>query len=294
MKSVRGYRGLAASLHASKGLTLVEVLLAMIITSIVAFVIMRVFITTSSGLERSAQEAAAAVQATRFSLLIRYDVAGTQDTFIYGKSYPTNTSKLCTSAETTQAKWNADPAGAGDGGFRRSLFTFEIPTIGYNRSSMPETMSFSPQTDAIEDINGRSYLQWVGYEVRKVVRDKKSSFELWRVLCAPSTTGFDSPTSTMVSSEERLVILGSAVNPDISGLTSLLCYNRAGGLLTVPEATSTNNPNDPISKRCTAFRFLLPYNGGRNALNRIAGNSELGSIVDEWLQRLSTNVERLD
>lgn len=282
------------SLQDSSGLTLVEVLLAMIVTSIIAFVIMRLFLTTSTGLSRSAQEAASAMQATRFSLLIRYDVSGSRDTFIYGENYPADNSKLCTSTETTAARWNANPSSASDGEFRRSLFTFEIPTIGYDRNSMPETMKFATETNAIEGVIDRVYLQWVGYEIRKSIREGEPQFELWRILCDPQSTGFSSPTASMVRDEERLVILGSAVNPSISGLTTLLCYNRSGALLSAQEGKSTNRVNDAPSKRCTAFRFVLPYNGGRNALNRIAGNPALGSIVDEWLQRLSTNVERLD
>jgi len=277
----------------SSGMTLVEVLLAMIVTSIIAFVIMRVFLTTSSGLTRSSEEAAAAMQATRFSLLMRYDVSGSRDAFIYGSTYPSDASKLCTSTTTTPARWNSDPATASDGEFRRSLFTLEIPTIGYDKTSMPETMNFATESQAFESLDGRVYLQWVGYEIRKVLREGKLKFELWRIVCTPPTTGMSAPTATMITDEERLVVLGNAINPSLSGLTSLLCYNRSGALLTVLEATSTNNINVTESKRCTAFRFVLPYNGGRNALNRIAGNPALGSILDEWLQRLSTNVERL-
>jgi hypothetical protein len=134
----------------------------------------------------------------------------------------------------------------------------------------------------------------VGYEIRKALRDKVQQFELWRVLCNPQKTGASTPTTSMITREERLVTLGSAVNPNVSGLSSLLCYNRAGAMLTVSAGASTNNVNNPVSQRCSAFRFVLPYNGGRNALNRISGNPALGSIVDEWLQRLSTNVERFD
>ena len=290
------------NLHSNgdRGFTMVEMLIAILVTAVISVVIMRMFTTASLALNRAADESAAAVQATRFSRLIKYDVSGSDDAFIFGTNYPTGTSatgylnNLCSSTKgttTATAKWTADPAGTSD--FVRTLFTLRIPTIGYDPASSTTT-TFAKDDGTVTGLHSR----WVSYEVRSGETSKGRQFELWRVECDPQWSADVPPIATPKSSiaaEERIVILGNALASSTSGQSVLQCFNRAGGQVEPAVGYTTTDPDRLKGVNvCTAYRFLLPYNGSRNALNRIAGSEKLGDSVDVWLQRMSTMVERLD
>lgn len=206
------------NLHSNgdRGFTMVEMLIAILVTAIISVVIMRMFTTASLALNRAADESAAAVQATRFSRLIKYDVSGSDDAFIFGTNYPTGTSatgylnNLCSSTKgttTATAKWTADPAGTSD--FVRTLFTLRIPTIGYDPASSTTT-TFAKDDGTVTGLHSR----WVSYEVRSGETSKGRQFELWRVECDPQWSADVPPIATPKSSiaaEERIVILGNAL-----------------------------------------------------------------------------------
>lgn len=278
------------------GFTLVELVIAITITAIISLVILRVFTTASESLLRSADEAAAATQAARFSRLMKYDFSGSQDAYIFGPDFPVDPvgsltsstgdpSYLCSTATASTWPLPDEESQA----FTRGLVTLQITEVpGYSQGSEQQPAGFAEPT-----------VSFVGYEVRRNPDTLK--FELWRVTCGTAASGRPTAWTASTGTEERLIELGDTIATNTDGLSNLQCFNLGGGLVKPNPGWSTTSKNvfgagrkTPIFQRCASYRFRLPYSGNRNALRQLAGSVELGSATDLALGRLTSRVERLD
>ena len=233
------------------GFTLVELLVAAGLTGLLSLAIARTVTTADVALKQSTEQAVTSTQAVRFSELLKYDVAGTQEAYLFGATPPANTSRLCSTWSVTSTTSWSDPFTSG---FVRGLFTFEIPTV-----SVPATPSAS-----------LGYLtpivQRIGYEVRK----EATSYALYRVLCDGSARA------------QRLLSLGETLPTATSGQTVLQCFTADGTRVVPQVGQPTMAQSVPTTSRCRSFGFVLPYSGYASVLQRL--------IAEGSLQRLNSQV----
>ena len=233
------------------GFTLVELLVAAGLTGLLSLAIARTVTTADVALKQSTEQAVSSTQAVRFTELLKYDVAGTREAYLFGATAPTDASKVCSTWSSTNGTSWTDPNSTT---FVRGLFTFEIPTV---------TLPANPATSL-------PYLtrtvQRVGYEVRR----DGSSYSLYRVVC-----------DTQMSAQ-RLLSLGTSLPSTTSGQTVLQCFTGDGSRVIPQAGQPTMATSVPTASRCRSFGFVLPYSGYSSVLQRL--------ITQESLQRLSSVV----
>lgn len=212
-----------------RGFTLVELLVAIAITSLLSVAVARAIDTTQTALTRSADRAITSTQALRFADALRYDLSGAADVILFSDAPPANTSQVCSSwSATNGSEWATVDAA----NFVRPLFTVLIPTI--TPPSWPVTNSaYLP-----------SNTQKVGYELRR----DGAAYVLVRVDCA---TG---------GRKLRQLSLGSPLPMDVTGLTVLHCINANGVQVQPTPASSTMTTAIAAAQRCASFAFVLPDN----------------------------------
>jgi type II secretory pathway pseudopilin PulG len=229
------------------GFTLVELLVAAGLTGLLSLAIARTVTTAEVALTQSTQQAVSSTQAVRFSELLKYDVAGTQEAYIFAATMPTDSSKLCSSWSGTRGSWTDTT----NPNFVRGLFTLEIPTVGVPSNSTVITQYLIPS------------IQQVGYEVRR----EASEYALFRVSCDTTLRA------------QRLLSLGTTLPTTTSGQTAMQCFT-ADGTRVVPQAGQpTMASSVPTTSRCRSFGFIPPYSGSASVLQRL--------ITEGSLQRLS-------
>ncbi|MFM6983823.1 MAG: type II secretion system protein J [Chitinophagaceae bacterium] len=158
------------------GFSLVELLIALIVTSIISVPVVRVIIDSSSNLQRVANEAAYNQQALQFMQVLQNDIKDSQDTFIFDQNYPMSTNNLCTSA--TSETWQTTS----------NNFTRQIATIVSQKLVYPNNYN-NPGFLVPQKI-------WIGYEIKRVassVTGQERAFEIWRNECS---SGGVSPTNS--------------------------------------------------------------------------------------------------
>lgn len=236
-----------------EGFTLVELLVAAGLTGLLSLAIARTVTTADVALKQSTEQAVSSTQAVRFSELLKYDVAGSREAYLFAATTPSDVSKVCSTwSSTSGASWTDPDSNA----FVRGLFTFEIPTVTVPASPSTTLQYLTPQ------------VQRIGYEVRR----EDDSYSLYRVIC-------DAQTST-----QRLLSLGTSLPSTASGQTVLQCFTGDGSRVIPQAGQPTMATSVPRTSRCHSFGFVLPYSGYASVLQRL--------ITEESLQRLSSVVMR--
>lgn len=222
-------------LRREEGVTLVEVVAAFVILSIVALLTTRTLTTASATLTRTSEQTLQAQEAMRWVRLARYDVQGSTDLYIFGPNLPrvANQTLMCSKlrSESNQTNaWNAIgsvafPVVAGV----RPLFTVQVKDVNYDRSSN-SSVAYLP-----------ARWTWVGYEIRRAAAvGEDTPYELWRVTCADAAGSSSSEATGAapnLSSQERVLDLGKTLDESVSGLNVVACPTRNGnGLTFCPEA----------------------------------------------------------
>lgn len=234
-------------LRTDRGLTLVELLIAVSITGLLSFSITRTISTAQTTIDRSTAQTVGSVQTVRFVGLLKYDIAGATDLFAFDSTAPTSGAALCSTWPSgNAAAWN-EPTNPQ---FVRSLFTVEIPTLT-PPASPGAAQTFAPKRT-----------QRVGYELRRQ-STTAANYDLYRVVCDDGQVS------------QRVLSLGSDLPVTASGLTALRCYNAAGSAVAISAGTSTMSGSIPIAQRCASFGFLVPYTGTANAIRRLLGDTTL-------------------
>lgn len=240
-------------LRDERGVTLVELLVAVAITGMLAVAIARTTTAAQTSIERSSAQTMSSVQTTRFVAMLKYDLAGASDVYLFDATAPGATAPLCTSWTTGDTDAWTD---ASNPQFVRQLFSVDVPTV---------TSPSSPGTTAFLSVR----TQRIGYEVRRQSASA-AIYDLYRVVCDGG------------KSAQRMLTLGADLQSGAAGTTSMSCFNAAGTAVTVPAGSSTMSLAVPVAQRCASFTFAVPYTGSATAIRRLLG--------DTVLQRMSSMV----
>ena len=233
-KRIAIYRKSHFAFHSrQEGLTLVEVLFALIITSFVALVIAKTTISASAALSRTSREVNTNLQVMNFSRNLRYDIAGSTDTYVFSSTAPTGQTRLCSSGGTS--KWDIGVAGG-----VRTLFTVRVNEL-IDSSYVPSSTS---APSYIEKATGK----WYGYEIRRPLA--KESFQLWRVTC-DETNAAPVNRTDWTGNEMLLVDLGKIDPSAAYGLNLFKCFPAEAGTFSCPLEASTTTKS--------YYQFTLPY-----------------------------------
>lgn len=210
-----------------RGFTLVEVLIAVTVTSLLSVAIARIIDTTQAALAQSSTRSIASTQALRFGDILRYDLLGASDVYLYGSTPPSDVSGICSSwSATNGASWT-DPSSAG---FIRPLFTVMVPTVT------------PPATPTTEGSFLASRVQRIGYEVR----NDGANYGLLRIDCDAGGRA------------QRLLSLGTPMPNDVTGISVLHCLTSDGTQIVPGIGSSTMSSSVPVAQRCASFSFTLP------------------------------------
>lgn len=232
-------------LRRERGLTLVELLIAVAITSVLSLAVVRTISSAQTAIERSAAQTVSSVQTMRFVGMLKYDLAGASDVYVYGSTVPTNTSHLCSSWSVGDTLAWTDTTNQQ---FVRPLFSVEIPTL------TPPVGSAALSTF----LTMRTAL--VGYELRRQA-GTVPRYDMFRVVCDGA------------SSSQRVLALGTDLRPGADGLSTVRCYTADGSLGTVSVGRSTLSAT--ATPQCASLGFAVPYVGSATAIQRLLGDAAL-------------------
>ena len=266
-----------ATVKQDSGISLIEILVALLITTLIAIVIARVTMDASAGLTVAAEESVSSQQSLLFGQTLQYDIRASSDLYVYGATKPADSTNLCTSA--TDSTWT--PANST---FVRPLFTVLVNDISYNKSfgTLTSTTAWTPATT-----------KWVGYELRRTdigTNNVSDTFEIWRGECANLNGAPDtwSPATaaalinlgdTFCSDSTGSVFLGIANSKDVGRAN---CPNRFSGDASFAPAGNTVLYCGDYTSLCatgtstatnSTYSFTLPYAGCRLVLVSITNNA---------------------
>lgn len=271
MKSQDASRKLARTKEET-GISLIEILVALLITTLIAIVIARVTMDASAGLTVAAEESVSSQQSILFGQTLQYDIRASSDLYVYGATKPADSTNLCTSA--TDSTWT--PANST---FVRPLFTILMNDISYNKS-FTATAPWTPATT-----------KWIGYELRRTdigTNNVSNTYEIWRGECANTS---DLPGTW--SSGSAMINLGDAFCSDSTGTNFIgIANTKEVGRANCPRLYSGSADFAPqgntvlycgdYSSQCASgvstatnstYAFTLPYAGCRLVLVSITNNA---------------------
>jgi len=254
------------------GFTLVELLIALLITSLISIGVLKVVGTASLGLERSANEAKIGVQAVKFSSQIKYDIASSQDVFIWGQTL---------SVETQTTALSTLPA---DKAMRRCISPPSADTVKKLVTIKLKVLSDSAVAIAAlangDFVNSYRY-PLVTYELHQSTSNGISHYSIWRVRCniaevAPAPSTCSSTTSDCYPSSLGFDVVASGQNIekilDLGKDTSPTSYPASySGLDFLKCPSGSCSPNTSTSL-IDNYKLVIPYGGNLRAINGIDSN----------------------
>lgn len=183
------------------GISLIEVLIYLVITSILSLAISRLISDAANGLERASSESVAARQAIRLSSMLKSDISGSMDLIVL----PTNalpTDPVCT--PTLLANESFKP-----------YFTVKFRKI--NNAILSQENPFDPEP----------ITKFATYGLKSNNMLIKNKYFLIRVECSVTLTN---------STSENLVNLGNTVQTALSGSAIISCLPACQTSLTTINA----------------------------------------------------------
>jgi len=206
-----------------QGITLIEVLLAIVLTAGITLALVRISDSAFGTLSRAADLAVAQSQTVTLYQNLRQDFNAATDAVFYGATYPTaatGTANLCTTA--TSAKWVST-----GNDFTRTLLSMPVQLITYDPSVQGSNTWITP-TPAYR-----------GYEVR--YNPANQYYQLWQVTCSVDANGAPLAPSQAKMMED----IGPTFDKTAGGATLFSC----DGSPCTAEATTTT---------VAIYRFTLP------------------------------------
>ncbi len=269
-------------LNEDRGLTLVEVVVATVITALIAITLFRLGTDASVGMDRTVDRAVAQVVVGDYAQILRSDIDMSQDVTVYTASAPTYSATDTTNTAALCGTWmtNHDSSAwtnvANNNGFVRTLFTF--------KQSIIDSTTASPATTYTDPL-----VRWVGYEVRGAAGKDETgaavtNYSLWRVTCGETAGVADLPGS---GSAKMLVDFGQNFNQAATGDNTFFC-DGTGATACATSGTSGINSNSGV----TAFTFKLPF---QNVKQLTAGSARKGSLTARdaaFADTLTINMQR--
>ena len=199
------------------GLTIIEVLIAALITSLLGIAVFKVLTNASIGLSRNSGEINANLEIMNLTRKLRYDFSGSYNVYVQTNEQPCapsadcsaastnklyNYSNVCSSVAWPQSTVSTRWEDKNSINFLRPLFSVKVKDLKYDKSARN-----------IGWINPSSV--WFGYEIRRI----NSIYSIWRVSCSG-----DAKPEFIPKSDAKMLTLGgqlSSVQP--SGKESLNC-----------------------------------------------------------------------
>lgn len=231
-----------------RGLTLVEVLVAALLTAVLSMAILQVITSTERGLRSSMAQAVATTQTVRLAQYVSYDFAGAQDVYVFAATPPTTGAHLCGSVPS-QGFWT-NPANPN---FVRSLFSLRIPTANVPAGSTPLTQYLQPT------------VQTVVYSIRRA----GDEFALEREVCGDAAAA------------QRIVGFGPSIPDAIAGQTVVQCFTANGSQFIPPADVSTMSLAVSDASRCRSFTLDLPAGDDLNQAQRVIRDLALQHLGSE-------------
>jgi Tfp pilus assembly protein PilV len=272
-----------APLNSDAGLTLVEVLVATVVTALMAVTLFRLTADVSNGMTSTVSHAVTQNIVGGYVQQLRADFGSALDVNVYSDAAPvaidptdrTQTFGLCSSWMTNQTSSDWNPTTTDGSGqtvinpsFVRTLITLNETTINTASATYATPTTF-----------------WVGYEVRANPATT-GGYSMWRVTCTDTGGSADLPSAT---SQRKIINLGQNFYTQASGQTQLICLNTSGQAtscaVTGVSATTSN-------VGITAFTFRLPFQ--KNDTN-LVGKPDLVTINQSdvtFSDSLTTNMKR--
>lgn len=262
-----------------EGFTLLEAIVATVITGLFVAVAAPLLTSVSTSLGRTADATIATQSALRTSRMLRFDFSGSQRVYVLPTLAPSvrdASPVVCSSALSQSGNFNAwgDQSNWKTSKIIRPLFTVDVIDLPLSQADITTGWIKSQRV-------------LVGYEVRRAASPSpRSPYELWRVVCDGTPKNFTdskgvvTATVLAVTSEERLTVIGDgsdALPSSVSGLSNLLCG-------TATSATSTfcgvDDANATIATvRAAFYNLRFPYAGsGSSAVLRNLINSSTGTL----------------
>lgn len=243
------------------GLTLVELLIGITITALIASVLFTIGRDASKQIDGQISGLRASQAVIKLGQKMRYDIAGSVDLYVYGSIAPTTgtfESNLCSS-------WRQNPVATRwtnvltTQGFVRTLASIRVKELALKDTP---TVNYTTQRTVKAWLEPR-YV-WVGYEIRNDAQGplgvKLPKYSIWRVTC--EDVG-GSPSATVVAADafqltspEQILELGSRLDPMASGQLAFSC-EISGAWSTCPVAGVSASIGTTFSVR--NYSFAIPY-----------------------------------
>lgn len=225
-------------LRSEGGVTLIEVVIATLITSLLSVVLYKTSSNASMALTRTSQQVISNFQIVHFASDLRYNVAGSSDVYTFGTTPAASTGNICSSWDGSTLQWTPLSSYSK---IVRPLFSVRVKDLIYDRTN-PNPPIYSDSTTV-----------WYGYELRTNYfpgKAKPANFEIWRVTC-------DGVTPVRDANQDRnMLILGSSTNLSTynpSGSTVLKCVTVTAGV-----ESATNCPVDSSTLNFAYYILTIP------------------------------------
>lgn len=194
------------------GMTIVELMIAVVITALVSVVINRVMVTASSALASASENSASSQQALRLVRHLTYDVAGASSMTV-SDATATFASGACWSGASGSTIGYTSPTGA----VSRPLITIQIAT---------------PQPGYDDTVWWAAQQRTVSYELR--LAQGEATYEVWRSQCQ---------AGELTDRPERLFPVGTGADAaSVSGTSMIRCPGTAPVTATSGTPTGTQFP----------------------------------------------------
>ena len=248
------------NLRSDAGLTLVEIIIATVITALIGVTLVRITSDVANGLGSTVGHVVATNQTVSFARTLRNDIGGAQDIYPFGSNPAPADSQtyLCSSWDGVATDWTDSSAV----NFTRPLFTIAYPSVTYDQASLTAP-TYAPPA-----------LGWIGYELRNSTdADGMVTYELWRVNCADNA----GISSNVASVSRKLVDIGDVYSFDAAAVGAVDGNSPNGDpvLFCQPTTNLINGVTNDIGNQCAVagvnastsgsngtnfyFQFKMPY-----------------------------------
>lgn len=223
------------------GITLIEVMIATLITSLLSIVLYKTTWNASLALTKTSQEVISNFQIIHFASDLRYNVASSSDVFVFANTPLPNSGNICSSWNKNNVEWSPLTSNSK---IVRPLFSVRVKDLIYDRA------------DPNPPIYTDSTTRWYGYELRSDYFPGKINInlEIWRVSCDGISPIRD------VNQDRKMLTLG-----EIPGQVSSL---PNGSAMILCAANSSEVPCTIDSSTIASAYYVLkiPYiiNSGKN------------------------------
>jgi hypothetical protein len=240
-----------ASLRSDAGITLVEIIIATVITALIGVTLVRITSDVANGLGSTVGHVVATNQTVSFARILRNDIGGAQDIYPFGANPAPADSQtyLCSSWDGVPTDWTDTTAT----NFTRPLFTIAYPSVTYDQASLTAP-TYSPPS-----------LGWIGYELRKATSTSGLvTYQLWRVNCADNS----GISSNVVNTSRKLVDIGDVYSFDAAAVGAVDSNSPNGDpvLFCQPSTNLVNGVATDIGNQC-AVAGVNASTSGSNGTN---------------------------